>query len=89
MIAQIGIALTGAVAIWLTQQSNESLKKYACLFGVAGQPFWFYSAYQAEQWGIFVMCFFYAYSWLIGVRAYWGTRIKIIVRRKRFRWLRG
>ena len=71
MIDQIGIAVTGVVAIWLTQQSNEEWKRYACLFGLAGQPFWFYTAYQAEQWGIFVMSFFYAYSWIIGFKNNW------------------
>lgn len=71
MIDQIGIAVTGVVAIWLTQQSNEEWKKYACLFGIAGQPFWFYSAYTAEQWGIFILCFFYAYSWMLGLKNNW------------------
>ena len=68
---QIAIALTGVIAIWLSQQSREEWKKYACLFGCAGQPFWFYSAYQAEQWGIFVLCIFYTYSWLLGLYNNW------------------
>ncbi len=68
---QIAIALTGVIAIWLTQQGNERIKKYACLFGLVGQPFWFYSAYTAEQWGIFILCFFYTYSWLIGFKNNW------------------
>jgi len=68
---QIAIAFTGVVAIWLSQQSNEGWKKFACLFGIVGQPFWFYSAYQAEQWGIFVLCFFYLYSWGLGVYNNW------------------
>ena len=63
---QIAIALTGVVAILLTQQSNDKYKKYACIFGLVGQPFWFYSAYQAEQWGIFVLCVFYLYAWALG-----------------------
>ena len=71
MIAQIGIALTGVIAIWLTQQNREEWKKYACLFGMAGQPFWFYSSYSTEQWGIFALCFFYAYSWAIGIKTHW------------------
>lgn len=68
---QFAIALTGVVAIWLTQQSNRSLTKYACLFGVVGQPFWFYSAYMNEQWGIFALCTFYSYSWGLGVYNNW------------------
>jgi hypothetical protein len=70
---QISIALTGVAAIWLTQQSNENWKRYACILGIIGQPFWFYSAYKAEQWGIFILCFFYTYSWSLGV---WNNWIK-------------
>jgi len=71
MISQIAIALTGMIAIWLTQQSKEELKKYACLFGICGQPFWFYSAYSAEQWGIMALTFFYTYSWMLGIKNNW------------------
>lgn len=71
MIEQIAIALTGIIAIWLTQQHRECWKKYACLFGIAGQPFWFYSAYQAEQWGILLLTFLYTYSWLLGFKNNW------------------
>ena len=71
MIEQVMIGLTGVVAIWITQQGNLNIKKYACLFGIAGQPFWFYSAYQSEQWGIFILCMFYSYSWCVGVNNNW------------------
>lgn len=72
---QIIIAFTGIIAIWLTQQNRSDWKKYACLFGVAGQPFWFYSAYSTEQWGIFVLCVFYTYAWCLGVKNNWITKI--------------
>jgi hypothetical protein len=68
---QIAIGFTGVVAIWLSQQSKEEWKKYACIFGMIGQPFWFYSAYKAQQWGIFILCFFYAYSWIMGFYNNW------------------
>lgn len=69
---QIFIALTGVVAIYLTQQDKHThWKKYACIFGLLGQPFWFYSAYTSEQWGIFILCIFYTYSWFIGFRNNW------------------
>jgi len=71
---QIAIAFTGIIAIWLTQQSNNDWKRYACLFGLTGQPFWFYSAYTAEQWGIFALCIFYTYAWFIGFKNNWLTR---------------
>lgn len=74
---QIAIAFTGVIAIWLTQQKNEKWKKFACLFGIIGQPFWFYSAYTNEQWGIFILCIFYTYSWLLGIKNNWFTKKSI------------
>jgi len=68
---QVFIAITGVVAIWLSQDKRDSYRKYACLFGMAGQPFWFYSAYTAEQWGIFVLCFFYTFAWWKGIKNNW------------------
>ena len=68
---QIAIALTGVTAIWLSQDKREEWRKYACLFGMVGQPFWFYSAYTAEQWGIFTLCFFYTWAWFKGIRNHW------------------
>ena len=74
---QIAIALTGALAIWLSQQHREEWKKYASILGLIGQPFWFYATYQAEQWGIFVLCIFYTYSWFVGFKNNWiGVFIK-------------
>lgn len=71
---QIAIAMTGVVAIILSQQQTGSLRRFACFFGLAGQPFWFYSAYQNEQWGIFILCVFYAYAWSLGVWNNWLKR---------------
>jgi hypothetical protein len=68
---QIGIALTGMIAVFLTQQSNEAWKRYACLFGLAGQPFWFYATIKAEQWGIAAMSVAYTYFWALGVWNNW------------------
>ena len=68
---QLAIAFTGVIAIWLSQDCCPKRRRYACLFGLAGQPFWFYSAWQAEQWGIFALCLFYAWAWFKGVRTHW------------------
>lgn len=71
MITQLLIVITGALAIWLTQQPNDAIKKYACIVGLIGQPFWFYSAIAAEQWGIFLLTCFYTYAWYIGLKNGW------------------
>jgi hypothetical protein len=71
MIDQIGIALTGVTAVFLTQSKAEPLRRYACLFGMAGQPFWFYAAITAEQWGIVVLNCLYTLAWGKGIWTHW------------------
>lgn len=71
VIDQLGIACTGAVAVYLSQDMHERRRRCACLFGLAGQPFWFYATASADQWGMFALSFLYAWSWLRGFRLYW------------------
>jgi hypothetical protein len=70
MIDQIAIAMTGVTAIALSQ-SGPKLQRYACLFGLAGQPFWYYAAWSAEQWGFFALCFLYTLAWAKGLCTHW------------------
>jgi hypothetical protein len=71
MIGQVAIALTGTVAIFLTQSKNAEARRYACLFGIAGQPFWIYETWTAGQWGIFVLTFLYTLAWVKGIYTHW------------------
>lgn len=71
MIDQIGIALTGVTAIFLTQSKHERRRRYACFFGLAGQPAWFYAAITAEQWGVTFVCALYTAAWAKGVWQHW------------------
>ena len=70
---QLAIAFTGAFAVYLSQDKSPKARKFACIFGLIGQPFWFYTTYTNEQWGIFALCFFYTYSWLKGFKNNWLT----------------
>jgi len=36
---QIGITLSGAVAVWLTQDKRPTWGRWACIFGILAQPF--------------------------------------------------
>lgn len=71
MIDQMAIAVTGPVAIWLSQDKRENWRRYACLFGICGQPFWIYATYTAEQWGMLALTGFYTYAWAKGVWNHW------------------
>lgn len=70
-IDQIAIALLGASAAWLSQARGLQSRRWACLFGLAGQPFWFYASWHAEQWGIFAVSILYLVAWLRGLWLYW------------------
>ena len=71
MIEQLGIALFGVAAVFLSQDARESWRRWACIAGLLGQPFWFYATWKAGQWGILALCFVYAFSWARGLRTYW------------------
>jgi hypothetical protein len=71
MFSQLFIAITGVIAIWFSQDERPNIKKYACLFGLAGQPCWFYTTFVEEQWGIFALTFVYTAAWCKGIYLYW------------------
>lgn len=68
---QFGIALLGVTAIFLSQSPDAARRRFACLFGLAGQPFWFYAAWKAGQWGILALSFLYTWAWARGVWTHW------------------
>lgn len=71
MTAQIFIALFGVTAVALSQSTLEARRRWASVFGLIGQPFWFYAAWKAQQWGIFFLCFLYTLSWSKGFHTHW------------------
>ena len=71
MIEQVGIAVCGITTVYLSQDLRESRRKWACIFGLLAQPFWFCSAFEAGQWGILILTGIYTLGWLRGVRNHW------------------
>lgn len=71
---QLGIVIFGVTAVWLTQQRRVEWRRYACLFGMAGQPFWFYAAWKAGQPGIAAIVAVYTYLWGLGIYNNWIKR---------------
>ncbi len=68
---QTAITITGVLAIWLANDHRDRWRRYACIFGLVGQPFWFYSAYITGQWGIFILSLFYTLAWCKGLWLHW------------------
>jgi hypothetical protein len=71
VLDQLGILVTGVIAVWLTQHRRESWRRWACIFGLLAQPFWFYAAWKAEQWGILAISTLYSYAWARGIWTHW------------------
>lgn len=74
MIEQAFIAVTELIAIWLLQEKDKNYRKWASIFGLLGQPFWFYASFQANQWGAFILCFFFTLAWLKSLKTYWFSK---------------
>jgi hypothetical protein len=74
LIVQALILITGAIAVWLSQDHREQPRRYACLFGLAGQPLWIYSTAQAELWGMLVLSVIYTAAWWKGFLVHWWRR---------------
>jgi hypothetical protein len=66
MIIQILLFTSSALAMWLITR-KESWSKYGYIVGLCSQPFWLYSSFVHEQWGIFALGIFYLYSWVQGI----------------------
>lgn len=65
------ILCTGLPAIWLTQIAPPEQAKFACFFGLAGQPFWLHSTWRSRQLGMFGIALCYSAAWVAGFLRYW------------------
>ena len=71
LITQTAIALLGPVAIWLSQSRSVRYQRWACVVGLASQPFWFYALWDGGQWGVAVVAIVCALAWLKGLWVHW------------------
>ena len=71
MIDQLFIGVFGVASIWLANDPRPNYRRWACVAGLIAQPAWFWSAWHAQQFGIFVLAFFYTAGWIRGIRTNW------------------
>ncbi len=74
ILTQIGIAVFGVAAVWLSQDERIERRRWSSVCGLLGQPFWVAETVAAEQWGILALCVLYTWSWARGFRAHWLVR---------------
>lgn len=70
-MSQLFIGIFGLTAIILVNARSAEFQKWGPIFGLLSQPFWFYSTFQAEQWGIFGLSFIYTFLWMRGFYNRW------------------
>lgn len=68
---QVALTILSSLAIWIAQDDRQHVRRWGSLFGLISQPFWFYTAYQSQAWGIFFMTLIYTLSWGRGVWRGW------------------
>lgn len=68
---QLGIVLLGTTAVALSQSPSDALRRFAPVFGLLGQPFWFWSAFSAHQPGVLLVCTLYTGAWARGLWSHW------------------
>lgn len=67
---QILLMVLSLIAVALTQ-TPYPFHKWAPVFGLASQPFWLYSTYEAGVWGIFILSVIYTLIWFYGCWKHW------------------
>ena len=70
---QTAILILSCVAIWLLAKKRDSVSRWGYVVGLASEPFWLYASYKAEQWGVFLVCLWWAWCYLKGIWNHWGT----------------
>jgi hypothetical protein len=68
IVAQVWIPTTGLPTIYYTSKKN----KLAPLFGLFGQPAWFYSSAYTRQWGVLALTMVYTGLWVLTAYRWWA-----------------
>ena len=69
ILVQAALVAFGVSAVYLTQSHDPRVRRWACIVGMLGQPFWFYAAY--PQPGMLVVVALYTFCWGQGIWRNW------------------
>lgn len=62
VISQVAI-FVGALSVFLLGKGS----RWGFLLGLSIQPFWYYTSYKHQQWGLVAASVIYTYGWAMGV----------------------
>lgn len=66
IISQFAILIIMALTNYLISRTDK-WNKWGFVVGLTGQPFWFYSTWINNQYGMFVLAIWCTYTWSIGI----------------------
>ena len=71
MISQIFLLAFSVTGVYCSASKEHRSLRWASVFGLMAQPFWFYQTYTHEQWGIFSLSFVFTGLYMKGFYIYW------------------
>jgi hypothetical protein len=54
---------------------KPKIQKWGFIVGLSAQPFWIMETFSKEQWGIFLISWWYAFSYCLGIYRYWIKKV--------------
>jgi hypothetical protein len=70
-LVQLIIALSGVLALALTQSMLFERRRWASIVGLAGQPFWLTITFSWATWGMFLCSVLYTLVWCWSFYKHW------------------
>ena len=63
VISQAAILMTCMSSIMLVNDPRPRVQRFACIFGLISEPFWYYTTITHHQWGLFAASIVYTFAW--------------------------
>lgn len=70
-MTQFLMAFFGLTALYCAMGNSARLRKWAPIIGIAGQPAWFWFAWQSQAWGLGLLVLAYTLVYANGIYVQW------------------
>lgn len=68
---QFALAFFGLTAMWMATGRDITLRKWAPIVGLCGQPFWLYFSWDNRAWGLLILSLAYSAVYVRGIWLQW------------------
>lgn len=75
LIQGIILGVSGS-SIWLMTAKDRRVQLGGCIIALLGQPFWLYTTWVNDQWGMFVLALIFVLSFAKGIWIRWPGKQK-------------